>query len=146
MSAVGSDRLAAAFAGAFRRLDAAAEKGPPDDVFVDLGEALFWLYAFAEANGRAKEPVVLAMRWARDQIAHGLIVVAPVAWDDGSGLARMMPARRGYEWMARAAIPAIRQPRRNGQTARDNAYDTYAVRRDMLSVIRAAFRDAGGTI
>lgn len=146
MNAAGTDRLAAAFAGAFRRLEATAEIGPPDDVFVDLGDTLFWLHAFAEANGHGKEPVVLAMGWARDHIAHGLIVVAPVEWDDGSGLARMMPARRGYEWTPRAAIPAIRQPRGSGQTTRDKAYDAYAVHRDMLSVIRAAFRDAGGSI
>ncbi len=146
MSSAGSDRLAAAFVAAFRRLEAIAAKGPPDDVFVDLGETLFWLCAFAEANGRGKEPPVLAMRWARDHIAHGLIVVAPVRWDDGSGLVRMFPSRRGYAWKARATVPPLRQPRSTSQVARDNAYDTLAVGRDMVTVVRDAFVAAGGTI
>jgi hypothetical protein len=146
MNPEGSDRLAAAFSSALRRLESAAGKGPAEDIFVDLGETLFWLHAFAEANDRGGEPTVLAMRWARDHIAHGLIVVAPVTWHDGSGLTRMMPARRGYGWLARSAIPAHRQSRGKRQIATDNAYDARAVGRDMFIIVRAAFREAGGTI
>ncbi len=113
---------------------------------MDLGETLFWLCAFAEANGRGKEPLVLAMHWARDHIAHGLIVVAPVSWDDGAGLVRLFPSRRGYAWKARAAVPTIRQPRSTRQAARDNAYDLLAVGNDMVTVVRDAFVAAGGKI
>jgi hypothetical protein len=140
--AQGTPRLAAAFANAFGRLETVAERGPPSDIFEALGETLFWLTALAEANRKGKNQTVLAMQWARDRIAHGLIVVEPVSWDDGSGLAMMMPARRGYEWKRRVDVHEIRSARRRGREATEQAYDAIAVGREMLDVIRVAYIEA----
>lgn len=66
-------RLVAACDAAMARV--AAKDG---DVFAELGEALFWLYALAEATGKAKDGRFRGLAWARNKIGHGVLVTAPI--------------------------------------------------------------------
>ncbi len=66
-------RLVAACDAAMARV--AAKDG---DLFGELGEALFWLHALAEATGKAKVGRFRGLAWARNKIGHGVLVTAPV--------------------------------------------------------------------
>jgi hypothetical protein len=66
-------RLVAACDSAMARV--AAKDG---EMFAELGEALFCLYALAEATGKAKDERFRGFAWARNKIGHGVLVTAPV--------------------------------------------------------------------
>lgn len=69
-------RLADACEAAIERV--AAKTAARLDVFAELGEALFWLTALTEENGRSGVPLLSGLKWARNRVAHGVIVAAPV--------------------------------------------------------------------
>jgi hypothetical protein len=54
--------------------------------FTNLGSFLFWLGALAESNGRAREPLLTGLSWARDQMATGrtMTELAPSTHSGGS--------------------------------------------------------------
>lgn len=112
----GSDRLVAAARNAIGRFDAAENFGNARDVFVEVGEALFWLRALADHLG-AKDALIEGLRWPRDQIAHGQIVTAPTQWTNGTELgqwergAGKLGTTSQHRWVTRPT-PANRHERR----------------------------------
>jgi hypothetical protein len=72
-----SARLLRACDDAIDRLGAKERAGTDPDTFAELGEALFWLFALAEANGRDSQGLLLGIKWARNRIAHGVVMAAP---------------------------------------------------------------------
>ena len=116
----GAARLAAAARNAIDRLDAAQSAGIDPDVFVEVGECLFWLRALAD-HVDAKDDLVNGLRWPRDRIAHGQIVTAPTHWQYGknnwaNGCSG--PERSGtisqHLWVSRPSV-ANRRDRRPGR-------------------------------
>lgn len=118
------------------------------DVFAELGEALFWRCALAEVVGANREPVVLGLRWARNRVAHGIVLTAPTAWKYGAEpgrlvLGRAVPgATSGHAWLAREAVPTERTARdRPDQNA---AYDAELAGRPVLESLNRARIACGG--
>jgi hypothetical protein len=94
------------------------------NVFQELGEALFWMCAYAEAGRGYRTDRLIGLNWARNRVAHGLIVTTPVNWMWGTELGRwqlgkgVLGATSGHKWLARsdngllrAAHPSPRQDR-----------------------------------
>lgn len=135
----GTDRLATACEGAISRLAAQEAAGIDPDTFAELGEALFWLIALADANGRSA-PLLDGLRWARNRIAHGVVVVAPVEWHHGAEAGRLVPGKAvlgttsGHEWAARSTVPPV--PQQHQRPAQDAAYDNHVAGRRVVEVLQ----------
>jgi hypothetical protein len=116
----GADRLAAAARNAIDRLDAAQDAGSDPDVFVEIGECLFWLRALAD-HLNAKDDLVNGLRWPRDRIAHGQIVTAPTHWEYGTGLGQWvlgagpLGAVSQHRWVARPSVGSRRERRQDAR-------------------------------
>jgi hypothetical protein len=88
-------RLVAACDAAMARVAAKDGNG-----FAELGEALFWLYALAEATGQDKDGRFRGLAWARNKIGHGVLVTAPIKLrifgsEPGNGRPGSIDASRG---------------------------------------------------
>ncbi len=137
----GTDRLERACEAALGRLAAKEQGGIDPDIFNELGEALFWLRALAEANRRSG-PVLNGLRWARNRVAHGILVTAPTSWTHGSELGRLVLGRSvlgsvsGSRWLARSEIIVGTRQRSdpNGETG----YDAHLAGQSVLPVVRGA--------
>jgi hypothetical protein len=106
VEAEGIRRLERACESAIERLADKEAVGIDPDVFAEVGEALFWLEALAEARGRHKgTDVVRGLGWARDRVAHGVPVSAPAEWIYGSEVGRLVLGKgqlgvaSGHKWM-----------------------------------------------
>jgi hypothetical protein len=103
---------------------------------------LFWLSALAEANEK-RAPVLLGLAWARNRIAHGVIVSAPVTPPAVQPVGSRLPMRLGGGvhlvpslWLSRDRIPlAAREQPRPDQEA---AYDAHVAGRSVLGVLQEA--------
>jgi hypothetical protein len=138
------DRLRQACLAAIERCDAKESEGIDPDTFAELGESLFWLCALAEATGRHKTELLRGLRWARNRIAHGVILTA-VGWHYGTELDRWVLGRgelgttSGHEWLTRDAIVTSRTQRRD--PAGEMAYDKHLAGQRVLDVMRAALHE-----
>lgn len=118
-------RLVTAAENALARLRAAA----PGDVFAELGESLFWIVALAQARRMQGDPLILGLKWARNRIAHGVLVAAPVQYKHGAqlGYIRLGYTRLGtgpsFTWVPRHLISLGPEEWRDDRLAA--AYDTH---------------------
>jgi len=138
-----TDRVEAACDGALARLVAKESQGVNPDVFTEVGEVLFWLYALASARHRHKDAVFKGLGWARDRIAHGMLVwEAPVQWRYGSELGRwvigrgQLGVRSAHMWLASDKIP-LGPNDRKAPTGRE-AYDQHLAGREVVQSLREA--------
>jgi hypothetical protein len=135
----GTDRLERACEAALGRLVVKEREGTDPDIFNELGEALFWLRALAEANRRS-DPVLDGLRWARNRVAHGLLLTAPTAWTYGSELGRMVLGQSmlgttsGSRWLARSEITAGTPPWSDPNS--EAAYDAHIAGQSVLPSLR----------
>jgi hypothetical protein len=133
-------RLNDACQAAIERVSAKEDAGIDPDIFAEVGEALFWLVALAEANER-RDPLLNGLTWARNRITHGVIVAAPVNWHCGSELGRLVLGKAilgttsGHEWLDRASVPLGQNERRSPAQERD--YDAHVAGRRVLDTLRA---------
>jgi hypothetical protein len=149
VDAVGADpveRLRLACLAAIERCAAKDDEGIDPDTFAELGESLFWVLALAEATGRHKKTELLqGLRWARNRIAHGVLLTAPVRWHYGTELGRWVLDRgalgttSGHEWLTRDAIETSRtqKPDPTGEVA----YDKHLAGQRVIDVLRAALEE-----
>ncbi|MGO9177910.1 MAG: hypothetical protein ACLQBX_15340 [Candidatus Limnocylindrales bacterium] len=140
-----SQRLREACEAALRRLEAKGAAEP----FAEIGEVLFWLCALSEANGR-RDPLLSGVAWARNRIAHGAIVAAPVTRPSvrqtGLGASLPVPLDTGSVpvpavWLPRSSIPV--GPTERFIQYQAEAYDAYLAGRPVLAVVREALLKAG---
>jgi hypothetical protein len=137
-------RLRQACLAAIERCAAIESEGIDPDTFAELGESLFWLVALAEATGRHKTELLGGLRWARNRIAHGVVLTA-VEWHYGTDLGRWvlgsgeLGTSSGHEWLPRDAIVTLRTPR--GDPAGEMAYDKRLAGQRVLDVLRAALQE-----
>lgn len=141
------DRLRQACLAAIERCAAKENEGIDPDTFAELGESLFWLSALAEATGRLKKSELLqGLRWARNRIAHGVILTA-VGWHHGTELGQWVLGKgelgttSGHEWLTRDAI-VTRTPRQD--SAGEVAYDERLAGQRVIDVLRAALDELIG--
>ncbi len=76
-----ASRLEEAAYAAIERVAAKEASATGEDLFADLGESLFWLTALMDetrTGGDGLPPLLAGLRWARNHVAHGAIVSAPV--------------------------------------------------------------------
>ena len=115
-------------------------------MFASLGESLFWLIALAEAKGRGRgSGLLLGLAWARNRIAHGVIMAEPVQYRrpftvGRSALRGPDVLRGGYVWLGRAAIVSTRTQR--ADPAGEEAYETHLAGRPVLSRLRDGLAEA----
>lgn len=129
-------------------IERAAAGGPDPSRFASVGESLFWLVALAEAKGKHKTPgLILGLRWARNRIAHGVLMVEPAQYlrPFTMGLSHVGGPDvlgGGYLWRGRAALVFSRQqqPDPDGEVA----YDTELAGRDVLGSLHAGLAEAMG--
>jgi hypothetical protein len=140
------DRLRQACLAAIERCAAKENEGIDPDTFAELGESLFWLIALAQATGKHKKTELLrGVGWARNRIAHGVLLTAPVEWHYGTDLPRLvlgrgvLGTRSGHKWMPRDAIviPRTQQSNPTGEVA----YDKHLAGQRVLDVLRAALEE-----
>ena len=137
-----SRRLHAACLAAIERV----EHGPSHEMFASLGESLFWLIALAEAKGRRRgSGLLLGLAWARNRIAHGVILAEPVRYHrpfaiGQSALGGPDVLGGGYVWLGREAIVSTRTQR--ADAAGEEAYDTHLAGRPVLSRLRDGLAEA----
>jgi hypothetical protein len=101
-----TDALVAAAEAALDRMVIEERTGSPPNIFAPLGESLFWIIALAEAKGQKQLPLILGLTWARNRIAHGVLVTAPVN-REGPGLPRKLPfalLSSYHAWLGRNQI------------------------------------------
>lgn len=145
-----TERLRAGCVAAIERC-AAKEAGQDDpDTFAELGESLFWLIALAQANGRLKGghkvPMLAGLGWARDRIAHGVMVTAPVGWQYGSEAGRWtlgkgaLGAASGHKWLSRDLVETTRTQERFQRGA--DEYDEHVAGRYVVPVLQAGLAEA----
>ena len=132
-------RLVAACDAAIARV--AAKNGDP---FAELGEALFWLYALAEATGEARDARYRGLAWARNKIGHGVMVTAPVQLRTfGSepgmavpGLSMPGTVSKPAMWLHTSEIPL--GPHNRPTPDDEKAYEDNVAGRPVLEVLRDA--------
>jgi hypothetical protein len=107
----GTSRLVDACEASLARLVEKESAGIDPDVFAEVGEVLFWLYALAEENRKNRWPLFEGLRWARDRMAHGVMLAKPAEWHYGTELGRWVLGRgqlgttSGHEWLQSSGIP-----------------------------------------
>ena len=137
----GAARLAAAARNVIDRLDAAQSAGIDPDVFVEVGECLFWLRALAD-HLDANDDLVNGLRWPRDRIAHGQIVTAPTRWEYGTELgqrmlgAGMLGTMSQHLWVPRPAAANRRGRRQDNKWG--PFYDAEVAGRPVSAILWAA--------
>jgi hypothetical protein len=138
-------RLGNACRAAIDRLEAKEAAGIHPDTFQELGEALFWLIALADER-RRKTPLLHGLRWARNEIAHGFVVDAPVHWQYGAELGRLVLGRAqlgatsGHVWLPRSRIPVNPNGRKRSTQAK--AYDTDVAGKRVVETLREGYKQA----
>lgn len=138
----GVARLAAACESALQRLEAAESVGIAPDVYAPLGETLFWLCALAESTGHSNDAPIKGLRWARHRVTHGALVAAPVDWQYGSELGRLvlgrsrLGTRSHYRWLPRSSVPT--GPGYRQQPQLEQAYDQYIDGGEVVAILRSA--------
>jgi hypothetical protein len=148
LSADPVSRLRLAFLAAIKRCEAKEDEGIDPDTFAELGESLFWLVALAEARGRHKTELLQGLGWARDRMAHGVMLTAPVSWHYGTELGKWVLGRgafgtsSGHEWRPRNSISTSRTQKRD--PAGEAAYDKYVAGRRVIEVLHEGFAIALG--
>jgi hypothetical protein len=113
------------------------------DPFAQLGEVLFWLFALTEENSRS-DPLLVGLRWARNRIAHGVVVAAPIEpriYGSEPGLAIpgvSMPgsASRPARWLPRSAIQL--GPRDRSNQTEEQGYDAHVAGQPLMDVLDRA--------
>lgn len=146
MSDEGARRLATACSAAIERYAAKEREGINPDIFAELGESLFWLIALAEASGRHKIELFRGLRWARNRIAHGVLVTAPVEWQYGAELGRavlgpiVLGTTSGNEWLPREDISVSRAQK--SDPGGETAYDDHLAGRRVIVVLRDGLAEA----
>jgi hypothetical protein len=146
---VGADpveRLRQACLAAIERCATKEDEGIDPDTFAELGESVFWLLALAEATGRHKKTELFqGVGWARDRIAHGVLLTAPVEWHYGTDLPRwvmgrgVLSTRSGHKWLTRDAI-VISRTQQSDPTG-EVAYDKHLAGQRVIDVLRVALED-----
>jgi hypothetical protein len=137
-----SARLLRACDDAIDRLGAKERAGTDPDTFAELGEALFWLFALAEANGRDSQGLLLGIKWARNRIAHGVVMAAPVRWRYGAEPGRlvlgmgMLGTASGLEWLPRSSVTL--GPKDRPDARQEAAYDAIVAGRPVVEVLQEA--------
>lgn len=114
---------------------------PWRDFAASLDEALIALVALAEAKGKDRARSVRAVRWARDRIAEGLVLVEPPDNAEGGG-SEDRAMRGAWIWKRRHAVEGRQTPR--GSDELGEAYDAEAAGRRFFVVIGRAFVAATG--
>jgi len=140
----GVERLHSACLAAVERCAVKEMDGIAPDTFAELGEALFWLIALAEARGRHKKPDLLqGLRWARNRIAHGVLLTAPQEWHYGTELGKWvlgrgeLGTRSEYRWLPLDAIkPRRAQKQKQDQTVGETAYQDHVAGRSVIELLR----------
>ena len=142
------ERLRRACLAAIERCAAKEREGVDPDTFAELGESLFWLVALAEANGRRRAPgLILGLTWARNRIAHGALLTAPVGWRYGSELGKWelgrgaLGVRSAHLWLPRTAIIVTSEeqwPDPKGEAA----YDEHLAGHEVLATLRSGLAEA----
>jgi hypothetical protein len=133
-------RLEQACTAAIERVAANEAAGIDPDIFAELGEALYWLTALAEANGRKTLPLLTGLRWARNRITHGVVVTAPVQWHYGAELGRLalgmaqLGTTSGHEWLPRTQVPL--GPDDRSRPTEEAAYDVHVAGRRVVELLR----------
>jgi hypothetical protein len=133
---------------AIERCAAKEREGVDPDTFAELGESLFWLVALAEANRRRRAPgLILGLTWARNRIAHGALLTAPVGWRYGSELGKLvldrstLDTRSAHLWIARTAIIVTSEEQRFDPKG-EAAYDELLAGREVLATLRSGLVEA----
>ena len=138
----GVDRLRLACLAAIERCAAKEDEGIDPDTFAELGESLFWLIALAEARGRHKTELLQGLGWARDRIAHGVMLTAPLDWHYGTELGKWAMGRgelgtsSGHKWRTRGSISTSRTQRLD--QAGEAGYDQHLAGRKVIETLRRA--------
>ena len=147
----GVERLHSACLAAVERCAVKERDGIDPDTFAELGEALFWLIALAEARGRHKKTALLrGLGWARDRIAHGVLVTGPQEWHYGTELGKWvmgkgaLGTRSGYRWLPSDAVNPKRM-QKSDPTAGETAYDDHVAGRAVIEVLREGVAEAMAT-
>jgi hypothetical protein len=129
-------RLTEACSAALERLEAKA--GPEHNIFAETGEVLFWLYAIGERRPKANR-ISFALKWARDQYAHGKLLSDVVEVDYGAALGHLvlgkskLDAPPQHVWMATKDLPT--RPYPASDAAKD--YDKNFATQPVISTLRA---------
>ena len=137
----GAARLAAAARNAIDRLDEVQSAGIDPDVFVEVGECLFWLIALADQLN-AKDDLVNGLRWPRDRIAHGQIVTAPTHWHYGTELGRWVLGAGAlgtisqHLWVSRPSVANRHERRQDAKWG--PVYDAELAGRPVSAILWAA--------
>jgi len=143
------ERLRQACLAAIERCAAKEGEGVDPDTFAELGESLFWLVALAEANRRHRAPgLILGLTWARNRIAHGALLTAPVKWRYGSETGKLALDRSAlgvssaHLWLPRTEIVTSEEqrPDPNGEAA----YDEHLSGGEVLATLRSGLAEATG--
>jgi hypothetical protein len=131
-------RLVEACSAALDRLE--AKSGPEHNIFAETGEVLFWLHAIGETNPQARR-ISSALKWARDQYAHGKLLSDVVEVDYGAVLGHLvldksrLDAPPQHVWMATKALPT--KPHPASDAAED--YDENFATQPVIATLRAEF-------
>ena len=143
------ERLHLACLAAIERCAVKEREGVDPDTFAELGESMFWLVALAEVNRKRRTPgLILGLTWARNRIAHGGLLTAPVAWRYGAELGKAVLDRStfgtssAHEWLPRTAIVTSGEQRSDPEG--EAAYDEHLAGREVLATLRSGLAEATG--
>jgi hypothetical protein len=137
-----SARLLRACDDAIDRFGAKERAGIDPDTFAELGEALFWLVALAEANRRGSQDLLVGIKWARNRFAHGVVMTAPVRWRYGAEPGRLvlgmgiLGTASGHEWLPRSGVAL--GPNDRPDARQEAAYDARVAGRPVVEVLQEA--------
>lgn len=140
----------AACESAYSRLTAADHAGPEQDPYQSVGEALFWLYALAEERERLADQLILGLAWARDCIAHGLLVAAPTQHSGAGTYGGSTYGGGPYggwtelTWLPRDQIQV--NPLKRSDPRKEDAYDRNVAGRQVTVTVQAALRFLGAKV
>lgn len=105
---------------------------------------LFWLYAIGDTNPQAKR-ISSALKWARDQYAHGKLLSDVVEVDYGAALGHLvldksrLDAPPQHVWMATNDLPT--KPHPGSNAAKD--YDKNFATQRVIATLRAELARLG---
>jgi hypothetical protein len=85
------DLSIAACRAALARLEAKTGTDPRD-IFAEVGEVLFWLYALGDVGNRCND-MHAGLRWARFMHGHGCLLTHSVYYDHGAALGHFVLAQ-----------------------------------------------------
>ena len=144
-----AERLSRSCLAAIERCAAKEREGVDPDTFAELGESLFWLVALAEANGKRRAPgLILGLTWARNRIAHGALLTAPVGWRYGSEPGKWVLGRSAlgvpsaHVWLPRTEI--VISGGQRSEPEREAAYDELLAGGEVLATLRSGLAEATG--